>query len=135
MVYDFDSIRFRNLVIVGSDAFDFYDFHFLHIATSIAKNKGTIFRHAFHRDHRSLTALNDKVSTHIFGTFTHFRGMNMFLVMKETVFRSDHNRNLSKVNIGKDTHIRFTNTVAGMVNESSGHFDIHIKRGGVRQIA
>ena len=135
MVDDFDGIGFRDLVIVGSDAFDFHDFHFLHVAASVAKDKGAIFRHAFHGDHRSLTALNDKVSTHVLGTLAHFRGMNVLLVMKETVFGSDHDGNLSKVNVGKDAHIGFANAVARMVNEGSRHFDIHVKRGGVRQIA
>ena len=63
----FDGVRLWHLIVVGTDAFDLDHFHLFGGHAAISKDKGTIFRHALHGDHRAFAALNDEVAADIFG--------------------------------------------------------------------
>ena len=135
MIHDLDGVGLGHLVIVGTDALDLHDLQFFHASTAVAKDKGAIFRHALHGDHRALSTLNNEVASHVFGTLAHRGGRDMLLVVEKTVFGPHHHGDFSQVNMGKDTDVGFADAVAGMINEDRRHFHVHVERGGIRQIA
>ena len=135
VIHDLDRIGLGHLVVVGTDALDLHDLQFFHASTAVAKDKGAIFGHALHRDHRALSTLDNEVATHVFGTLPHRGGRDMLLVMEKTVFGPDHHGDLSQVNMGKDADIGFADAVASMVNEDRRHFHIHVERGRIGKIA
>uniref|UniRef100_A0A6C0KPY1 Uncharacterized protein n=1 Tax=viral metagenome TaxID=1070528 RepID=A0A6C0KPY1_9ZZZZ len=81
MIYNFNRVRLRNLVIVRTDALNFDDFHIFGISASVSEDEGAIFRHSFQRNHGTFAALNDEISTQIFRAFSHLGRVYMFLVV------------------------------------------------------
>ena len=135
VIHDLDRVGLGHLIIVGADALDLHDLQFFHASTAVAKDKGAIFGHALHGDHRALSTLDNEVATHVFRALPHRSGRDMLLVVEKTVFGPHHHGDLSQVNMGKDADIGFANAVAGMVNEDRRHFHIHVERGRIGEIA
>ena len=135
MIHDLDGVGLGHLVIIRADALDLYDLQFFHASAAVAKDKGAIFRHALHGDHRTLSTLNNEVATHVFRALSHRGGRDMLLVVEKTVFGPHHHGDLSQVNMGKDADIGFADAVAGMIDKDRRHFHIHVERGRIGEIA
>lgn len=135
MVDDLDGIGFGNLIVVGTNAFDLDDFQLFGGSAAIAEDEGAILGHSLHGNHRTLTSLNNEVASDIFGTLSHVLGVNMELIVKKAVLRSDHNGNLAEMNVGKDANVGFTDAVSGMIDEGGGDLDVDVQRCSVGQIA
>ena len=130
-----DIIGLGDLVIVGTNTLDLYNLLLLDIRTTIAKDHGTILRHALQTHHSPLASHNNEVASIIFRTFSHRPRIDVSLVVELTIFGPDHDGNLSEMNIGKDTDFGFLDAASCMVNEGGGDLDIGIQGGRVGEIS
>ena len=101
MIHDFHGIVLGHLVIVRSDGLHFNYFYFFGGIAVVAEHKGSVFTHALLGNNHTLTTLDNEVSTQVFRAFTESARVKVLLVMKQTVFAANHDRNLAQVNIGE----------------------------------